>query len=123
MGQIHQACCTNITDVTPHSPEGRWTVPQQHSGHNCVFESIAHGLPHSHTAKSLRAEVIQFLEAGTNRHIGGDTVKNWIQPAQGHHGNQTTVAEYMHALKEEGLGGDFEIAITAEIQQTRLRST
>ena len=95
-------------------------VLQQIAGDSCVFVAIAHGFPQRLTAKTLRDEVIQFLEAGTNQHIGGDTVENWIQPVQGHHGNQSTVAEYTHALKEEGLGGDFEIAIIAELQQIQI---
>ena len=34
------------------------TVLQQHAGDSCVCAAIAHGLPHKHTAKTLRDEVI-----------------------------------------------------------------
>lgn len=99
---------------------GDGTVPQQLAGNKCVFAAIAHGLPHYHNNKTLREGVIQSLEEDSTKRIGGDTVGNWIQPARGHHDSQTTITEYTSALKEGGQGGDFEVAIIADMLQIQI---
>lgn len=94
----------------PKLPSGARVVPQPGDG-NCLFHSLAHGLPGKETASALRKRICNYMRANADLDISGTPLSEWVMMSA-----QTSVEEYTRRMLCAGeWGGAPEIAVCARM--------